>query len=222
MSDYFGLYAQQRTESGWIVPPCMSLLPDQEYWTRGHLFDFKVYSAALERLFLGDDACLPLRKDIPGDFKDTELYEHFVRGSELSFQGWAPMAELYVDDWSTSSLYVSRSVPGHLAHHFTDGAQAFPMQALLDSGCSTDDCERLEDTTSAKDIRHVGRGGEGIEVLARPIVQRPRGDELPRVIEVSYSLSIADFLGGWQTEAIKAVRAEASDEDLRVICLFGG
>jgi hypothetical protein len=222
VSDFFDIYAQQRTDAGWIVPPSMSVRPGEWHGKCGHLFEFKVGSAPLERLFLGKSALLPLKDDLPPDFKDTELFIERLLGFEECFVGWAPMGDLLVDEWSESLLYISRAVPGHLAHHFSDGAQPFPMQALSDAGCSSMELDRLEDTTSARDIRSQGRGGDAIEVIEYPIVQRTRGTDLPRAIQVSWTLSITKFIGEWQTAAIQSVRDAADDTDLRIICLFGG
>jgi hypothetical protein len=214
MSQYFHLYCQQKTEAGWITPPGSD--------EHGHLSDFKARSAVIERLFLGSEALLPLQEEWPPDFRDTELFARVIDGWEHGFRGWSLMGDLCVDDWATSFLYIARSVPAQFAHLFASGDQPFPMQEILDSGCPQFDTEWLEDTTIARDSCFEPRGGSGIDVIDRPIIQRSRGEHLPRVIEVSWKLSIVDFIGHWQTAAIQSVRGNAADTDLRVICFFDG
>ncbi len=222
MSDYISMYIQQRTDTGWCVPPAMPPHPDYEYYSHGYLFDFKACSAPLERLFLDEGALLRLNKEMPDDFRSTEVFRRHVQTDERSFMGWASVDDLLVDEWSELYLLACRNVPAQFAQCFSLGDQPFPRQELLEAGCSVEDTDELEDVSTSADARFRGRGGRVVETVDHPIVQYTRGDHLPAVIRVSWKLSVADFLGDWRYSALQAVREDAADKDLRIICVFGG
>ncbi len=222
MGDYFDLYAQQLTDAGWVAPPEIVEIIKDPWGKYGCFASFRPREVLLERLFLGANALLELRKELPADMIDSELYRQRIHGRDYCFCGWIPFGDLLVDQWSESYLFVAKTVPVQLAPLFEDGSQPFPRQALLDAGQPEHEVDDMQAVAGEKEMNLEVRGGLGIAVVDAPIYQWERGPDVDGVTRVTWRVDLTEFLGEWLTSTFRMLHGINETRELRILCLFSG
>ena len=198
----YNFYFQLQEHDRWIVP--------EGFTNRFGGFCEKIgYFVWFNRvsLFFGESAVIPFATSMPSEIECTALYKQLQYGFNEWYRGWISFEDLYLDEWSTSFLYITTHVPPHLASEFTDGAEPFPEQQLLNRGCSPD-----EIATYCNDNSDIW--------VTQPIVPGFRANDFRGWVKVSWKKSIAEVVGDWRVSEFQKLRQFGRDSDLRIDCLY--
>lgn len=121
---------------------------------------------------------------------------------------WIPFADLFIDCWDADRLTLVWCVPARYALLFGDGQQAFPAAALLEAGLPVERLDRLRDGWLANEPVDTTFGRDRFRIA-----------ELPpdREVEVTWRVSIREFIGELHAERFKRLRQLGPDESLRIL-----
>jgi hypothetical protein len=156
-----------------------------------------------------------MRQGLPDDRRGSPLLRYLDQFYDYARNEdglcWLPYPELFIDCWDTDRVTIGAKVPARYALLFGDGNQEFPEAALLESGASEEELERL---------------GTGWWPAREPVditfgKQRSRLAELPpdRLVEVTWRATIAEFIGERHAGLFKGLRRYGPDEDLRILSM---
>lgn len=149
----------------------------------------------LDALFFQPGALIPFRNGLPPDQPPSRLRSALAEiGGDVR---WLPVQDLFLDDWDTEALLLSRWVPARLAPLFGDGQAPFPQEALVQHGMSPREIRviRCGVPVEASVSRLWGRGLEETRQVA--------GDAL---LEVTWVDSVEGYLGEATVTAFRSLR----------------
>ena len=213
MPIYRDFYVEQLRADGWSVP----LGFEAEPWTFEHLRGLGGFAWAHPnrpwlKLFWGEDALFPMRLGAPEDRRGSALlqelersYGHLIHEVDLC---WMPYADLCVDCWDTDRLILRKQFPARYAILFGNGQQPFPRAELLAVRQSDLELRGLED------------GWLTTEPLDNTVGERRfRLGEIPGhyQVEVTWTATIAEFIGEPQARVFQELGRYGPDEELRIL-----
>lgn len=163
-------------------------------------------------LFWGKGALFPMRPGPPDDRFNSPLLQDLGRFYDVSRDdlglSWIPFTDLFIDCWDADRLTLVGCVPARYALLFGDGQQTFPAAALLEAGLPRERLDRLRDGWLAHEPVNTtfGRDRFRIAELAPD-----------REVEVTWRVSITEFIDELHAERFKGLRQLGSDESLRIL-----
>jgi hypothetical protein len=160
---YRHFFVERRMAAGWGVPPDFAPEP----WTFDCDRPFGGFAWAHPgirwlALFWGAEALFPMRPGPPDDRRGSALLEYLDQfydyGRDEDELCWLPYSDLMIDNWDTEWVTVGARVPARYALLFEDGRQSFPTAALLGTGASEIELERLRDGSLGALLFNIGSG----------------------------------------------------------------
>jgi len=213
LADYYHFFIERLGSDGWCVPPGFQA----ESWTFTNHHPFGEFAWAHPRqkwlnLFWGEGALFPMRPGPPEDQRGSPLLQYLgryydVRRDELGLS-WIPYPDLFIDCWDADCVTLVAWCPARYALLFGDGQQSFPTAALLEEGMPETSLDRLRNGWLAREPVDNTFGWA-----------RFRASEVPpdREVEVTWRVTISEFVGELHAGLFKGLRQYGVDEDLRIL-----
>ncbi|MDY3554485.1 hypothetical protein R5W24_003609 [Gemmata sp. JC717] len=213
MAEEYHFYIERREADGWVLP--LDFQP--EPWTYESQRPFGEFAWAHPRqkwlaLFWGEGALFPMRLGPPDDRRGSPLLRDLSRYYDVSHDdlglSWIPYTDLLIDCWDTDAVTLVACAPARYALLFGDGRQSFPSTALIEAGLTGERLDRLRDGWLAREPVDNTFGRDRFRVA-----------ELPpdRMVEVTWRVSITEFVGEPHAERFKGLRRFGPDDSLRIL-----
>jgi hypothetical protein len=213
LADYYHFYIECRGADGWCVP--LGFQP--EPWTYDSQHPFGEFAWAHPRqkwlaLFWGEGALFPMRSGPPDDRRGSpllrDLGQHYDVSRDDLGLSWIPYPDLLIDHWDTDTVTLVAYAPARYALLFGDGRQSFPAAALIEAGLPGERLDRLRDGWLAREPVDNTFGRARFWVAALPP---------DRMVEVTWRVSITEFVGEPHAERFKRLRRLGPDDSLRIL-----
>jgi hypothetical protein len=214
---YRHFYVERHTTDGWVVPPGF----DPEPWTFESDRPFGGFAWAHPQakwleLFWGAEALFPMRSGPPEDRRGSALLQYLDQFYDYAHNEaqlcWLPYPDLVIDLWKSAQVTVEAKAPARYALLFGDGRQTFPEAALLETGASQEELDRLGQGWLTREPVDTTFGR-----------QRFRLAELPpdQLVEVTWRVTLAEFIEEPHSGLFEGLRRYGLDEELRILSRRG-
>lgn len=149
----------------------------------------------LHALFFQPSALIPFRNGLPPDQPPSRLRNALAEiGGEVR---WLPVQDLFLNDWETETLLLSRWVPAPLAPLFGDGQAPFPQETLSQRGMTPREIQVIRCGVPAE--TPVSRlWGQGLA--------ETRQSAADALLEVTWMDSLEGYLGDTTVTAFQPLR----------------
>jgi hypothetical protein len=215
---YRHFFIEKLGADGWGVPPGFEAEP----WT---FEDDRVIGGFAWahpgrpwlQLFWGEEALFPMRPGAPEVQRGSALLRKLARECDNCLHHdvalcWIPYTDLCIDSWDTESLILRTQIPARHALLFENGQRRFPRDELLEAGLTARELDRLENGFLAEEAVDHTVG-----------LQRFRLSETPAhyLVTVTWSATIAEFIGEPHARLFTELRRYGPDEELRILSKRG-
>jgi hypothetical protein len=217
MGLYYNFYVQKKAEGRWVVPAGFSDSKGER--DESGYVTWIDDEDSVRQVFWGAKALFPMRRECPPDITDTLLFQRCgASGFSVWYHSWLSLDELLLDLWDETDLIVCKRIAARHARLFGDGRQPFPRQGLLSAGIPPAEVEDLENTSYCVSDAFVV--DEPIDWNYGKKLHQLKEVAPEYLAEVTWQVSISNFLGQWRTAEFQNLRRFGRDEELRIICLF--